>query len=607
MSVLVDVGGKVVGSAFSRIEGHVQDVEACGACVAVLCFLRIELSFVDFADVVAGELVEVALDVAWCECAAAAREDGVDVVPGQQGAVVAVCLVACQLAFREHAWCARHAPVGWLRQAALDAAALEVVEVRCVSLHAVVLPCDELCELAVEGDEAGLCALDERQLVYQVREPLAFLLPAYVEAPECVLQRFVAHADLCGEWLLAQVHQCAAYGEVLVYLVVEVQAEHCLALHAVGVVAFHRGADVRACVQEALVDDGDAPHVVVDGVVDVLGEGGASGGDDDGAACHVGHAQVYLSGTCALVASGQQELVVLGDLFGDGLRAVVELAEAILPSQRGVAYPLCQVFAEGFGHGEDDASLADGQSLHEVELSVGVFVVLGVEPVQVERPEQDGVLQLLFGQIGEVDASRVALVFDVESELVGHHLLCAQVVDVLHHQSPCGKLWAACGAFQEFDEECLRVVGEVGGEFAHLVGGAHVGVFEGDGQDVVHLQRAGEADVAQCVVDGVLRAGELTSGLQLLVVDASDELSRAVEDGCGLCDVACSGEVVDELVVFAVRAVAWHANACACPAARVADVGGFAQVGQCDDVAVVLALSALVRHPYFHALDVDAA
>ncbi len=58
-----------------------------------------------------------------------------------------------------------------------------------------VLSCNELCELTIEGDEAGLCALNERQFVDEVCQPLALFLPADVEAPECILQGFAAHVD----------------------------------------------------------------------------------------------------------------------------------------------------------------------------------------------------------------------------------------------------------------------------------------------------------------------------------------------------------------------------------------------------------------------------
>ena len=104
MTILINVGREVVGTTFLRIEGEVQDVETGCTGVGVLRLLRIELAFIDFTYIVVGELIQVALDMSWGERAAAARENGVDIVPGQQCTVVAVCSIPCHLALGKHAW-----------------------------------------------------------------------------------------------------------------------------------------------------------------------------------------------------------------------------------------------------------------------------------------------------------------------------------------------------------------------------------------------------------------------------------------------------------------------------------------------------------------------
>ncbi len=192
-----------------------------------------------------------------------------------------------------------------------------------------------------------------------------------------------------------------------------------------------------------MIDDGDAAHVVVDGIIDIFRECCSACSDYDRAFCYVGYAQVNLSCVVTFVAASQEELVVLGDLFCYGFGAVVEFTEAVFVGQGWVSNPFCEVFAKGFCYGEDDATFVDGVAFHEVELSVGMWVVLSVESVQVEGSQEDGVLEAFFWQVAEIDACRVALVFDVESELVGHHFLCAEVIDVLHHQSPCGQVGAS--------------------------------------------------------------------------------------------------------------------------------------------------------------------
>ena len=162
-----------------------------------------------------------------------------------------------------------------------------------------------------------------------------------------------------------------------------------------------------------MVDDGHSAHVVINRVIDVLGKCCATSGNNDGASRHVRYAKVDFTCIRAFVAASKKELVVFGNLLRNGLCAVIEFTEAILVGQDRVVNPFCQMFTERLCNWEDDAALIDGVAFHEVELPIGMRIVLCVEAVEVESSEEDGVLELLFGQIAEIDAGGVALVLDV--------------------------------------------------------------------------------------------------------------------------------------------------------------------------------------------------
>ena len=66
-SLPVEVGVEVVGTALRGVVGEVEHVQRCCFVVAVLPFVGVEVALIDFAYVAVGELVEVALDVSWCE------------------------------------------------------------------------------------------------------------------------------------------------------------------------------------------------------------------------------------------------------------------------------------------------------------------------------------------------------------------------------------------------------------------------------------------------------------------------------------------------------------------------------------------------------------
>ena len=238
------------------------------------------------------------------------------------------------------------------------------------------MSCQQLCKLCIEGYLAGLCGLYQRQFVYQVGEPLALFLPADVCTPECVLEWFVAHIHFGGEWLFVEEHYRSAQYQILAYLVVHVYAHHCLALHAVVVIAFHACVDVRSGIYQTLVDDGHASHAVVHGIVGILRQSHSSSGHDYRPLSYVGDTKVNFCGIIALVATCKQEFVVLGYLLGHRLGAVIEFFEAIFVGQGIVFDPCPEVLSEGFCDGEDDAPLLYRVSFHEVELSVGIGIPL---------------------------------------------------------------------------------------------------------------------------------------------------------------------------------------------------------------------------------------
>ena len=89
------------------------------------------------------------------------------------------------------------------------------------------------------------------------------------------------------------------------------------------------------------------------------------------------------------------------------------------------------------------------------------------------------------------------MVLDVQLELLLLRACGSQAVHVFHHQVPVAHLRCVRGVLQGLDEQGLGIVGQVGREFAHLVGCAVISVFEGYGQDFVRLQGKVERHVAQ--------------------------------------------------------------------------------------------------------------
>ena len=440
-TVAVELGGQVVGAALFGIVGHVEDGQrGCGAVVGGLVTIGIKLPDIDLAHVVVGQLLKVALDMPRCEAGRTACEYRVDVVPRQQGTLVSAAdgllvVMAC----KHGGYTAEHPCLG-VADIEQVLGILEIVQVRSVVLRAACLARNELCKLAGEGDLRGLGAMQQRQAVEHIREPLRLLLPVHVESPERVVQRFLTHRHLGGEGLFLQVQQRTAEGEVLGEVVLPVHADHRLALHAVVGIRFERHIDVGAGIDDALIQDGDLAGRVVDRIVAALLERDAAGRHHDRSLRHVVGSQRDDVGARTFILSCQYELVLLGILPGHGLRGVIECVEAVFVGHVAHAFRLqvlAQILAEGFGCGEEHAAIVDGVALHEVELSVGVRLHVGIEPVESHDLQQGGGLQLLLGQVGDVGTRGIALVLDVHAELLFLDR-GSQIVDVFHHQAPVG-------------------------------------------------------------------------------------------------------------------------------------------------------------------------
>ena len=201
------------------------------------------------------------------QTAGAACEDRVDIIPREQSAPVATADRCLVVVAREHGRHAGEDPCLGVADGIEVLGILEIVEIRGIVLSAAGPSGNQLCKLAAEGYLRWLCAMQQRQFVEHIRQPLRLLLPVDVEAPDGVLQRFVAHIDLRSQRLFGQMHHRTAQREVFGEVVLPVESEHRLALHAVTGIILERDADISASIDDALVEYGHLAGRIVDRVV----------------------------------------------------------------------------------------------------------------------------------------------------------------------------------------------------------------------------------------------------------------------------------------------------------------------------------------------------
>ena len=112
------------------------------------------------------------------------------------------------------------------------------------------------------------------------------------------------------------------------------------------------------------------------------------------------------------------EFVLLRNLLGHRLRAVVEFLKYITLGHCLVANHLGQIRAEGFNNGEEHttAGSINGIAFHEVEITIGIALVIIVQAVQADQRKYLAVLQPGFGDITQVHARRIAQILDIQAE-----------------------------------------------------------------------------------------------------------------------------------------------------------------------------------------------
>ena len=161
------------------------------------------------------------------------------------------------------------------------------------------------------------------------------------------------------------------------------------------------------------------------------------------------------------------------------------------------------------------------------------------------------------------------------------------------------------GVLQRLHEEALVNLRDVGRELAHLIGLSAVCVLEGYGQHLVGLQSALQRDVAQGVVQRVLRRVQQPGTGQLLVVDAAHQLRERLQPSGHEVDAARGGvDVVHQRRVDVVGQIAGHLHAGGAPH-RVLHIAVLTQLAEGHNVSGVRGRTALVRHPHLHAVHLD--
>ena len=413
------------------------------------------------------------------------------------------------------------------------------------------MPGNQVCKLRIEGDLARFAQVQQRQFVKHIGKPLAFAFVGHVHPPKRILDGLITHRRLGCQRHFGHMHDGGAYHQVRIELIVQVKPHHRLALHLHGRLVFQRDADRRTGRDNAFVQDGHHTGSIIDGIIHIFGQYRTTGRHLDGAPRHVGGAELYLGPRRGFIFPFQLELILFGNLAGDSQRRVVELLEHIFVGNRIIVNLPAQVRAERFDTRKDDLPVIrqDSHSLDEVVYAIRMRLVVGVVTIQVQHPEQDLVGNRPFRQIVDVCAGRIALVHDIQLELLLLDGIGPQRIDVFHHQVPERHIGRHGNTFQQLHIKagcCRRRI--VGRELTHLKRlPVRIGIVVSDTQHFVRLQLCLQRDISQLRVNRIFGFIQQTGAFDLLVLRTVDESSpqRLVHRA----DITCAGELLVKRII----------------------------------------------------------
>ena len=184
-------------------------------------------------------------------------------------------------------------------------------------------------------------------------------------------------------------HERAAYLELFRHIILEINAEHRFALHAVVGVRFHRARHRRSRVEDALVENLDRSRVIVDSIVRPLGEQLPTGTHHNASLRNTGGVELNFVCFGRFEFAGNPEFVVFRDLFRHGVGRVVEFGVGKLSGEGRIADGFDQVSAKRLHDGEEDAARSGihGVSFHKVKISVRHSAGVVVQSVESHHRE----------------------------------------------------------------------------------------------------------------------------------------------------------------------------------------------------------------------------
>ena len=312
-------------------------------------------------------------------------------------------------------------------------------------------------------------------------------------------------------------------------MVVEVQAQHRLALQVEEAPILQRYIDTRATVEDCLVEDRDGTHGIVDRVVHILHERRSASRHTHRPWGHIHRSERDLPAICRLVLTSQDKLIALSDLLRCDHRRVVDLSIDVALGNGGVTYLLSQVATKRFRRGKDDEPTLriDRKAWNKVKYTIRVWFIACIQTVHTQDSREKLPRYLALINIRYSGARAIIAVEDIELEVLRLEIVDAapEAVDVAHHKPPVRSRRGHRCALEQLDKKVVsRTIRAVRAKLPHLIDLALISVLKGDAHHLIWLETHLQRERTELVVDVVLISIQTACTLYLRIVYTTTQL-----------------------------------------------------------------------------------
>ena len=372
---------------------------------------------------------------------------------------------------------------------------------------------------------------------------------------------------------------------------------------------------IRARIDNRLIENRYRSHRIVHGIIHILHQRGTTGCHHHTSARDIHRIQSDLIARRTLIFTHQTKLILLRHLLSHHQRRIIQFLEHIFLSNSWIINGFGQITTKWLQHGEYHAPRRRHRRIpfHIVKLTIWWWVITRIHTVHLHHAQQLLAFYRTFHQVLHIRSHRVIAIMHIQFELITWHLRRAYRIDVLHHQIPSafvllvGRVIRTLQHFQNQRIRRFQRLATIRWELTHLIHLTAIRIFICHRQHLILIQGCTQRYITQCRIQRVLIATQQTSRLHFLIILTRVHIRYTLQHRASLLYITHTGIRLRQGLVQGIRLIIRHFITLRRPLIiQHMPVRILSQIGKSHDIARLIIITALIRHPHLDTIDSHA-